>query len=392
MHVPKNELSLKETAKDIAALFEIDSKRGMEIARLVSESARLELSQVRRKFASKQGNNSDITQPSNRDLRIHALTQGLPFIGFGIMDNAILIWAGDKIDTHLGVLFGISTLCAAAIGNIISDIAGVGLGAYIEDFCSTKLRLPKVTLSNAQRQLRSVRMAGQLGNVIGLTIGCIIGMFPLLFIDSDEVQKNKKKAKIFDLFRDVMSEAKGLVGAESTCLFLLMDDESSEYPSLFKERQSSYDSRYIFGKIFDDSNACIEGANVKTQLRTQVGRGLVSKAIMGGEIVNVADVQTHPDYDPEISVIQHLHKGKSIKQMLCVPVLDRYGNTIAVIQATNKEDGLHGRFSKADENVLQALATHISVTLQNYNSEGSTSLKEIIQILKEHGNGAIKNE
>ena len=108
-------ISIQQSVKDLTALFEIDSKRGMDIAKLMSQSARKELSDVRRKLGSSSGeaafgNDSVVPKPSTRDLRIHALTQGIPFIGFGLMDNAILIWAGDQIDTHLGVMFGISTL------------------------------------------------------------------------------------------------------------------------------------------------------------------------------------------------------------------------------------------------------------------------------------------
>jgi tRNA-specific adenosine deaminase 1 len=104
-----------------------------------------------------------------------AISQAIPFIGFGFMDNAILIIAGDAIDTSLGVMFGISTLCAAAIGNIISDICGIGLGTVIEDFCAQKLNLPVPNISSAQRKLRSVRFAGQLGMAFGMTFGCILG-------------------------------------------------------------------------------------------------------------------------------------------------------------------------------------------------------------------------
>ena len=107
------------------------------------------------------------------------------------MDNAILILAGDQIDIHMGVTLGISTLCAAAIGNIISDLAGVGFGTFIEDFCSQTLKIPVAPLSMAQRQLRSVRFAGQFGCAVGLTIGCVIGMFPLLFIDTNNAQHTK---------------------------------------------------------------------------------------------------------------------------------------------------------------------------------------------------------
>lgn len=47
-----------------------------------------------------------------------------------------MILAGDMIDTSLGVTLGISTMCAAAIGNIVSDVAGVLLGTVVEDFCA----------------------------------------------------------------------------------------------------------------------------------------------------------------------------------------------------------------------------------------------------------------
>ena len=53
-----------------------------------------------------------------------------------------MILAGDMIDTSLGVTLGISTMCAAAIGNIVSDVAGVMLGTVVEDFCARYLNLP----------------------------------------------------------------------------------------------------------------------------------------------------------------------------------------------------------------------------------------------------------
>ncbi len=127
-----------------------------------------------------------VKEPTNRELYVVALHQAVPFVGFGIMDNSILILAGEAIDIELGAKLGISTMCAAAIGNIISDLFGVGFGAvfatYIEKLTSGRLKLPPMPkLSYAQRELRSVKLYGQLGVCAGLTLGCIIGMFPLLF-------------------------------------------------------------------------------------------------------------------------------------------------------------------------------------------------------------------
>lgn len=143
-------------------------------------------------------NNKNISEPTNEQLKIVAMHQAIPFVGFGIMDNAILILAGETIDIYLGLTLGISTMCAAAIGNIISDVCGVAFGTVIEDallswskkiesITKGRVKLPPMPqLSYEQRNLRSVRLSGQLGCALGLTVGCIIGMFPLLFFSSDK--------------------------------------------------------------------------------------------------------------------------------------------------------------------------------------------------------------
>jgi len=146
-------------------------------------------------------NLGEVLEPTNRQLYIFAIHQAIPFVGFGIMDNAILLLAGEAIDVYLGVALGISTMCAAAIGNIISDLAGVVFGAMIEDallswsktietMTGGRVRLPPLPkLTYEQRNLRSVRYCGQMGCAVGLTVGCVIGMFPLLFFENERSKK-----------------------------------------------------------------------------------------------------------------------------------------------------------------------------------------------------------
>uniref|UniRef100_A0AC34G5M3 Transmembrane protein 65 n=1 Tax=Panagrolaimus sp. ES5 TaxID=591445 RepID=A0AC34G5M3_9BILA len=105
-----------------------------------------------------------------------------PFIGFGILDNMILIVAGQWINTTFGVILGISTMAAAALGNILSDIAGVGLSYYVE-LGVRKLGIHQPTLLREQAESRKVRYIVNCSRAIGLTIGCLIGMFPLLFFN-----------------------------------------------------------------------------------------------------------------------------------------------------------------------------------------------------------------
>ena len=174
---------------------------GDAIAKQVSEQlspeARAEFTQIWKKQQGATATTAAVVpDPPMSELRLVAVQQAIPFVGFGFMDNAILILAGDAIDTSLGVLLGISTMCAAAIGNIVSDVAGIMLGTLIEDFCAT-LGLPIPQISAAQRQLRSVRFANQIGCAIGIVVGCIIGMFPLLLIDSNRIHRYKQASFLY---------------------------------------------------------------------------------------------------------------------------------------------------------------------------------------------------
>lgn len=202
----KDDASPEECARNLswmARLLASESSIATEWAKALSPQARAELSKIRRSSTCSE---SHVPEPDRKELRLVMLNQAIPFVGFGIMDNALLIVAGDAIDTSLGVTLGISTMCAAAIGNIISDVAGILMGTIIEDF-TARLGLPAPNISAAQRQLRSVRFAGQFGTTVGLVTGCIIGMFPLLLIDSNKVQRMKEvcyfRQRILPLYNDV---------------------------------------------------------------------------------------------------------------------------------------------------------------------------------------------
>uniref|UniRef100_A0A914YXW2 Transmembrane protein 65 n=1 Tax=Panagrolaimus superbus TaxID=310955 RepID=A0A914YXW2_9BILA len=120
---------------------------------------------------------NDITREQSRNLIMFNL---FPFIGFGILDNMIMILAGEYIDAKLGALFAISTMAAAALGNIISDVAGIGLSHYVE-LLVTKLGVKQPALTPEQSESSKVRYIVNISRAVGLVVGCLIGMFPLLF-------------------------------------------------------------------------------------------------------------------------------------------------------------------------------------------------------------------
>ncbi|XP_062914577.1 transmembrane protein 65 isoform X1 [Mobula hypostoma] len=134
-----------------------------------------------------------VSPPSSAQQRYVFLHSAIPFIGFGFLDNAIMIVAGTQIELSIGVIFGISTMAAAALGNLVSDVAGLGLAGYVEALAS-RLGLPSPDLNPKQADMWQTRLSSQLGKVIGVTIGCLLGMFPLLFFkaEDEEMQQEPK--------------------------------------------------------------------------------------------------------------------------------------------------------------------------------------------------------
>ncbi|VDM80155.1 unnamed protein product [Strongylus vulgaris] len=85
-------------------------------------------------------------------------------------------------------------MAAAALGNLISDVAGVGLAHYVEGLVN-KVGIKHPVLTSEQLDSSKSRWTTHSSRAIGLSIGCIIGMFPLLFFDRDEEKAEKKISK-----------------------------------------------------------------------------------------------------------------------------------------------------------------------------------------------------
>ncbi|XP_076675067.1 uncharacterized protein LOC143372602 isoform X1 [Andrena cerasifolii] len=119
-----------------------------------------------------------IPGPTTRDLVLVGIANAIPFIGFGFLDNFIMIVAGDQIEIMLNKRFPISTMTAAALGNTVSDIIGIGSVHYVEIFAQKiGFRAPKLT--SIELNLPKTKLAANVGRVIGVTIGCLIGMSPI---------------------------------------------------------------------------------------------------------------------------------------------------------------------------------------------------------------------
>jgi len=102
-------------------------------------------------------------------------------LGFGFVDNFVMIIAGDAIDASLGATLGMSTMCAAAFGNTVSDVLGYYTGESMELACEKLGINTPPPLTAEQFESPSVKAAQRHGGAMGLTIGCLLGMCPLLW-------------------------------------------------------------------------------------------------------------------------------------------------------------------------------------------------------------------
>ncbi|XP_017265481.1 transmembrane protein 65-like [Kryptolebias marmoratus] len=136
----------------------------------------------------------EVAPPTAAQLRYVLLHNAIPFVGFGFLDNCIMIVAGTQIELSIGVVLGISTMAAAALGNLVSDLAGLGLAGYVEALAS-RLGMQIPDLSPKQADMWQTRVSCHTGKAIGVGIGCLLGMFPLFFFSDDEKKDGQTDAK-----------------------------------------------------------------------------------------------------------------------------------------------------------------------------------------------------
>lgn len=162
----------------ISPLFS-QNKRKRELCRISSTLAVTSTTAL--KQTGSQSRNLLLHRPSRQQLRQLFVCSAIPMVGFGFMDNIVMITAGSYVDATLGVTLGVSTLTAAALGNAVSDVSGVLFGGVVERTLSKFKYAVPPPLTESQRALtvsRSVKMAG---SAIGVFVGCLLGASTLFF-------------------------------------------------------------------------------------------------------------------------------------------------------------------------------------------------------------------
>jgi signal transduction histidine kinase/putative methionine-R-sulfoxide reductase with GAF domain len=115
---------------------------------------------------------------------------------------------------------------------------------------------------------------------------------------------------------------------------------------------------YLLDEEGKDLVARVAEGEQRHEIRLPVGAGLAGWVARSGQLQNIADVYDDHRFDPAWDQ----RTGYRTRSMLCVPMKNRLGRPLGVIQCLNKR---HGAFTIEDEAMLSALAAQAAVTIEN---------------------------
>jgi len=100
-----------------------------------------------------------------------------------------------------------------------------------------------------------------------------------------------------------------------------------------------------------------QGLEVR-EIRVKVGTGIAGSVAAAGTVVHIPDAYADPRFDRTTD----LKTGYRTRSILAVPMVNKPGEVIGVIQVLNKREG---RFTDEDIELLQALSSQAAVAVEN---------------------------
>ncbi len=110
------------------------------------------------------------------------------------------------------------------------------------------------------------------------------------------------------------------------------------------------DGEYLVSRVAE--------GQARSDIRLKVGEGLAGWVARTGEKLNIKDAYQDLRFDAEWD----RRTGYRTRSTLCVPMKNRHGRTLGVVQVLNKRAG---HFTPEDESLLTALATQAGVSIEN---------------------------
>ncbi len=118
------------------------------------------------------------------------------------------------------------------------------------------------------------------------------------------------------------------------------------------------------------------GEGLESDIRLSLNLGIAGLVAVTGQILNVPDPYADPRFDRSVDE----KTGFRTRSLLCVPLKNRNGEVIGVIEAINKRNG---PFSRRDEDVLRALSTNLAMFVENtiISDEYQLQFRSVLEVL-----------
>lgn len=109
-----------------------------------------------------------------------------------------------------------------------------------------------------------------------------------------------------------------------------------------------------------------------SEIRLPMGQGIAGTVAATGETVIVPDAPSDPRFDPSVD----RRSGFRTRSILCVPIRNRQGRIVGVLQLLNKKDG---EFGAADLEFLSLVSDHVAIGMENATNHLSLVEKDRMQ-------------
>lgn len=227
-----------------------------------------------------------------------------------------MIQAGGFIDSTLGVRFGLATLTAAAMGQVVSDVSGVLCGDALESYLQRLKIIKPTNLSLVQRQLSICRRVKMAGAVLGIITGCALGATSLLLVDLEVHERSNEFGELRQILCNMFQFDEG-------------DDLKSGSYTIYALDGSRLGINDSNGVVFRSLRSVKEGSHAMECMQSSS----IVRDIMG-------------------------------ESTMCIPVKSASGDVIAVIELKGKtamgENG-DNSYTQSDEGIAKLLGCHVGL-------------------------------
>jgi adenylate cyclase len=135
---------------------------------------------------------------------------------------------------------------------------------------------------------------------------------------------------------------------------------------------------FVYDQSKDELWSKVAEGNEQKQIRIPASAGIAGAAFTGGKLVDVPDAYADPRFNPEVDRLS----GFRTRNLLAMPVIDRAGERLGVVQVLNKRGG---PFTQTDMRRLRAFSAGFAVALEN------ARLFSDVLALKNYNEGILKS-